>query len=145
MTTTIANDQHYAAIARDHAKKPDAFVGGALKASAVGETAKTTDKPGTWSRRAEGRPGQGRRLQTRARPDRDQGRETLRQERRLTMPAMMPRVTTTPAQKLLDRSGDPFVGGAIKPPAAIRESLGMTAPKMPKLGTFKAPKGMRRG
>ena len=60
------------------------------------------------------------------------------------MPAMMPRHYDAGA-KLLDRSGDPFVGGAIKPPAAIRASLAMTAPKLPKLGTFKAPKGMRRG
>ena len=40
MTTTIADEKHYGAVARRHAKRPDAFVGAALK----GETAKTTDK-----------------------------------------------------------------------------------------------------
>ena len=45
MTTTVANDKHYAAVARDHAKTPDAFVGAALKASAGGETAKSAAKP----------------------------------------------------------------------------------------------------
>ncbi len=40
MTTTIADDKHYSALARDHAKKPDGFVGAAVK----GERAISTDK-----------------------------------------------------------------------------------------------------
>ncbi|HEY3812842.1 MAG TPA: hypothetical protein VGL66_06420 [Caulobacteraceae bacterium] len=40
VTTTMANDKHYAAVAKQHAQKPNAFIGAALK----GEAAKTTAK-----------------------------------------------------------------------------------------------------
>jgi hypothetical protein len=60
------------------------------------------------------------------------------------MPGIRPKHYEAGA-KALDRSGDPFVAGKIASPDALREKLGMTAPKLPKLGTFKAPRAARRG
>ncbi len=58
------------------------------------------------------------------------------------MPIMRPQHYDAGA-KSLDRIGDPFVAGVVKPPAMIRAGLGMTAPKTPRLMTFKAP-GVRK-
>ena len=41
MTTTIADDKHYSAVARQHSMSPDAFVCAAVK----GERAMSTDRP----------------------------------------------------------------------------------------------------